>query len=311
MRSRATHRAWVKASLIAAAAVVLFAAAGRREVELKQGETLPGIARRELGDANAAQELRALNGLTGDPPPGTRIRLPGEERDRAVRAIAAARNALRQLDASGPREEAERQILAAEQHLAGARYPSAASTADAAWKLLSSRASEQTRFTVAVNDRGDTEVVSRSGRPVRVEAQGVQRVAGPGRAVKVAKGSPPSPPAVAPSAPALASPGAGAVLELKPNPQGRLGPVRLSWAGAEGARSYQVQVSSGGEDAPRLFTTAATALELPPLAAGTYTWTVKAIGEHALGSPSAEPRSFEVRARRLKLEVRGTEWKEP
>ena len=311
MTPRTTLSGRINAPLIAAAAVLLLGAAGRREVELKQGETLPAIARRELGDANAAAELRALNGLTGDPPPGTRIRLPGEERERAVRAIAAARNALRQIDAGAPREEAERRILAAEQHLAGARYPTAASTADAAWKLLSTRAPEQTRFTVAVDDRGDTEVVSRSGRPVRVEAQGVQRVAGPGRAVKVAKGSPPSPPAAPPAAPKLSSPGAGAIVEMKPNPQGRLGPVRLSWAGAEGARSYQVQVSSTGETAPRLFTTAATAFELPPLAPGTYSWTVKAIGEHALGSPQSEPRSFELRPQRLKLEVHGTEWKEP
>jgi hypothetical protein len=210
-----------------------------------------------------------------------------------------------------PRGEAERKILAAEQHLAAARYPSAASTADAAWKLLSTRSPEQTRFSVAVDDRGDTEVVSRSGRPVRVEAQGVQRVAGPGRAVKVAKGSAPSSPAVAPVPPALSSPAPGAVLELKPDAQGRLGPVRLSWAGAEGARSYQVQLSAPGENAPRVFATATPALELPLLAAGTYSWTVKTLGEHALASPPSEPRTFELRSRRLKLEVRGTEWKAP
>ena len=291
--------------------VLVLCGAAAREIELKAGETLPAIARRELGDANAAPELRALNGLTGDPQPGTRIRLPGEERDRAVRAIAAARNALRQIDSAAVRAEAERKILSAEQHLAAARYPNAASTADAAWKLLSTRAPEQTRFTVAVDERGDTEVVSRSGRPVRVEAQGVQRVARPGRGVKVAKGSPPSPPAVAPTPPALTSPGPGAVLELKPDAHGRLGPVRLSWAGAEGARSYQVQISSPGENTPRMFSSTTPALELPPLAAGAYSWTVKALGDHALASAPSEPRTFELRPRRLKLEVRGTEWKAP
>jgi hypothetical protein len=308
--SRTTLPGWITTSLAAALGVVL-AGAGPREVELKPGETLPAVARRELGDARAAAELRAFNGLSADPSPGTRIRLPGEERDRAVRAIAAARNALQQIDAGALREEAAKRIRAAEQHLAGARYPDAASTADAAWKLLSSRAPEQTRFTVAVDDRGDTEVVSRSGRPVRVEAQGVQRVAGPGRSVKVTKGSPPSLPVVPPSRPALSSPGQGAVLELKSDLQGRLGPVRLAWSGSDGARSYEVQLTSGSATAPLVFTSATNAIELPALVAGTYSWTVKALGEHAIASPPAEPRTFELRPQRLKLEVHGTDWKAP
>jgi hypothetical protein len=296
------------ASLAAAVGVAL-ASAGTREVELKAGETLSAVALRELGDANAAAELRALNGLSEEPAPGARIRLPGDERDRAVKAIAAARNALRQIDDGDLREGARRRIAEAERHVAGARYVDAATAADAAWKLLSSRAPEHTRFTVAVGDRGDTKVLSRSGQPARVEAQGVQRVVEPGQVVSVATGAPPSEPAVAPVAPLPASPPSGAVLQLRPNAQGRLGPVRLSWSRAENARAYEIRLFSAGAAAPAVFTSASNAIDLPPLAAGTYSWTVKALGEQVLEPPPTERWTFELRPQKLKLEVQGTNWK--
>jgi hypothetical protein len=307
--SRARVGRWGAVSVVAALAIVL-AGAGAREVELKAGETLTAIARRELGDVKAAAELRALNGLSQEPGPGARIRLPGDERDRAVRAIAAARNALQQIDGRELREQARTRITEAERHLAGARYVDAATSADAAWKLLSTRAPEHTRFTVAVGDRGQTKVVSRSGQPARVEAQGVQRAVEPGQAVSVEKGEPPSEPAVAPLAPALASPTPGAVLKLKPDPQGRLGPVRLSWSRSENARAYEVRLlSSPAGTVPLVFTSAHNAIELPPLPAGTYTWTVKAQGDLLLESALTEPWTFELRPQKLKLEVQETKWK--
>lgn len=52
---------------IALILVLTVSGASPREVELRAGETLVDVARRELGDAKAAVELRALNQL----PPGT------------------------------------------------------------------------------------------------------------------------------------------------------------------------------------------------------------------------------------------------
>jgi hypothetical protein len=296
------------AALVAALGVTL-ADASAREVELKAGETLGTVARRELGDAKAAAELRALNGLSEEPAPGARIRLPGDERDRAVRAIAAARNALQKIDAGDLREQSRRQIAEAERHLSAARYVDAATAADAAWKLLSSRAPEHTRFTVAVSDRGETRVVSRSGQPARVEAQGVQRVVEPGQMVSIAKGTPPSESAVALLAPVPESPASGAVLHLRPDAKGRLGPVRLSWSRAENARAYEVRLSPPGAAPPLVLTSAGNAIDLPPLSAGTYTWTVKPLGEQVLESAPTEPWTFELRPQKLKLEVQGADWK--
>ena len=308
MSAPAEVRRWATASVVAALGVVLSGAAGR-EVELKAGETLAAVARRELGDVKAASELRALNGLSEEPAPGARIRLPGDERDRAVRAIAAARNALEQIDGRDLRNQARLRIAEAERHLAGARYVEAASAADAAWKLLSSRAPERTRFTVAVGDRGETRVASRSGQPARVEAQGVQRVVEPGQTVTVTRGMPPSEPSAGLLPPAPASPTSGSVLQLKPDAQGRLGPVRLSWTRSGDARAYEVRLFGAQGGPPLAFTSADNALELPPLAPGTYRWTVKALGEQVLESAPSEPWTFELRPRKLKLEVQGTNWK--
>jgi len=99
------------------------------------------------------------------------------------------------------------------------------------------------------------------------------------------------------------------VLQLKPDAQGRLGPVRLSWSRSEHARAYEVQLVSARGAQPLVFTSAGNRIDLPPLAAGTYIWTVKALGEHVLASAPTEPWTFELRPQKLKLEVQGTKWK--
>ncbi|MGA9522466.1 MAG: peptidoglycan-binding protein LysM, partial [Myxococcaceae bacterium] len=159
---------------IALILVLTVSGASPREVELRAGETLVDVARRELGDAKAAVELRALNQLPpGTVRAGTRLRLPGEERDRAVSALGAARNAVLQTDAGTVAEAARRRLSEAEQLFALAEYARAAAAADEAWKLVSERETVGTAFTVEVNDAGTTRVTSHSGTPVRVEAQGV------------------------------------------------------------------------------------------------------------------------------------------
>lgn len=230
-----------------------------------------------------------------------------DERARAARAIAAAKNAIQQVDAGEVRKEARQNLADAQEHFAKGRYREAAQTADAAWRRVRATDAEGTKFSVEVDERGTTEVVSTAGQPVRVEAQGVQRAVGPGKRVKVARGSAPPEPRGAPEVPVPQAPKADAVVELAPGADGKMGPVTLSWAPSPSARKYEVRLLQAGSDKPILLTTARPSVTLPPLGAGRYAWTVKALNEDLASAESAE-RSFEVKARKLKLEVRGAGW---
>ena len=296
---------------IALILVLTVSGASPREVELRAGETLVDVARRELGDAKAAVELRALNQLPpGTVRAGTRLRLPGEERDRAVSALGAARNAVLQTDAGTVAEAARRRLSEAEQLFALAEYARAAAAADEAWKLVSERETVGTAFTVEVNDAGTTRVTSHSGTPVRVEAQGVQRAITAGQAVTVARGERPPKPEAPPAVPVLSSPRDDARLELKPDRRGELGPVQLAWTRSAHATRYIVEIQSEGADRRTLkLETAQASIAVPRLPPGRYRWTVRAAGAGALNSEPSAPRRFELAVNPLKLEVREPTWK--
>ena len=142
--------------------ILMLSGAAPREVEVRAGETLVDVARRELGDASAEVELRAFNQLPpGKVPPGAKVRIPGEERDRAVSALGAARNAVQQTDAGTVSQSARERLAEAEQLFAQAQYARAAAAADEAWRRVSERETTGTAFTVEVNDAGTTRVTSR------------------------------------------------------------------------------------------------------------------------------------------------------
>jgi LysM domain len=290
--------------------VLMLSGAAPREVELRPGETLVDIARRELGDASAADELRALNGLSpGKVRVGTKLRLPGEERDRAVSALGAARNAVVQTDAGTVSESARQRLAEAEQLFTRAEYARAAAAADEAWRLVSEREATGTAFTVEVNDAGTTRVTSHAGTPVRVEAQGVQKAITAGQAVSVARGKPPTR-LESPSVPAPVSPRDNARLKLKADRRGELGPVRLTWRKSARAAGYVVELQAEGTDRKGLkLETDDASLTLPRLPPGRYLWTVRALGAGALNSEPSAPRRFELAVDPLKLEVREPTWK--
>ena len=232
------------------------------------------------------------------------------ERDKALSAIGAARNALLQLDAGAGGTDARAKLDEAEALFAKAKYPEAAQAADAAWKLVSHVEREGTSFSVEVKPSGETRVTSKRGQPVRVEAQGVQRSVDPGHTVAVAKGSPPSEPEIAPPVPVVLAPKDDAVLKLKPNAKGHVGPVKLVWRKTAGAKAYAIEVIPvSGEAAPLKLQSAKAEVALPPLPPGKYTWKVRALGAAELSSAPSAPRSFELEAQKIKLEVRGTGWK--
>jgi hypothetical protein len=275
-------------------------------------ETLRHVAERTLGDASAAEELRALNGLTSDTvAEGTRVKVPGQERALAHKALETARTLVAQAKDAGPRPQAEARLKEAEAHFRAARYAQASESANAAGKLVATPASPQpSTFSVEVaEDGGTTKVTVTQGPPVRLVAEGVSRPVAKGESVSVERGQPPPPPPLALVAPRPAQPEDGVQLKLRPDKQGRLGPVKLAWAAVPGAERYEVEVMNdeGASALAQPVTLAATEARLPALPAGRYRWTVRAVGASSR-SEASPARRFELVVDKLKLEVQTGKW---
>jgi hypothetical protein len=271
-------------------------------------ETLRQVAERTVGDPNAAEEIQALNRLTTDTvPEGTRLKVPGQERALAQRALETARTLVGD---AGTSPQAEARLKEAESHFRAARYTLASEAANAAGRQVAATPTPQpSAFSVEVGpDGGTTTVTVKKGPPVRVEAEGITQPVATGESLSVVKGSPPPaplPPLVAPK-PGL--PEDGALLKLRPDRAGRLGPVKLTWAGVPGAERYDVEVLHDTENTPVFTQTVASVeLKLPVLPAGRYRWTVRAVGPAGRSEPGVS-RRFELVSERLKLEVQKGQW---
>jgi hypothetical protein len=284
-----------------------------RETVVQPRETLADVARRTLGSADAAGELKAINHLETDSvPAGTRLLLPGQERDLALGAITSARSAVRQAAQGAARTEASSRLEDAERLLSGAHYQEAAAQADGAWKLVSQRPEDPSHFAIQVADDGTTRVHVDSGIPVRVEAEGRTRAVSPGETVLVrrgeAPGMPSGPTAAQPQgaleAPVLLSPAANLHLSLDAKGKG-VGPLHLSWRAVAGARGYLVELRG---PSPQTVRTAHPEASFQSVLAGSYRWSVRALGvEGALG-PSSE-RALDVSTGNIKLEVQPPDFK--
>ncbi len=278
---------------------------------VRQGDTLAKVAKRTLGDEKAAAELVALNaGPDGGVAlvPGAALRLPGPDRTLAQSACAAAQNAVRQTEAGAEtRAQATTRLKEAQALFNQARYPEAAKAADEAWQLVSTKAKEPTRFAVAVDPAGGTKVTSRSGKAVRVEAEGTAQRVYAGQEVKVEKGKAPAAPEPAHDAPLLAAPEEGA--KLKQTDSGRNVPIALSWSEVPGSKGYEVEVTPPAPGKPTRWRAASPRTVLPALPAGSYQWTVRAaFGKGDLGD-AAPLRAFLLLDEPLRLDVGTTSWK--
>jgi hypothetical protein len=289
--------------------LVLWAAGTSQETVVRPGESLAQLAARTLGSDRAGPELLAFNHLQAAPSPGTRMLIPGPERERAVSAIASARSAVAQAHPGASRTEAEARLGEAQALLARARYADAAAQADSAWKLLADAAQETSRFAVAVEPDGRTRVRVRQGVPVRVEAEGRTRSVRAGETLTVAKGDPPGNPEPERGAPAaveppvLLVPEAGLKLALDPA-AGGLGPVRFAWKPVPDATGYLFELAG---PRARSLRTAQPALSLPSLPAGSYRWTVRALlADGSLGPPAN--RTVQLVPSRIRLEVKEAPW---
>ena len=280
------------------------------EAVVRDGESLAEVALRTLGDRGGASELKALNGLKDNAvAPGTKLKLPGPNRELAQRSLTTARNALAQADTKAARrEEATAKLKEAETFFQSARYEEAAQAADGAWKLVAVAAQQPTAFTVNVNDKGITTVESRSGQPVRVEAEGVTRPVYPGESVRVEKGQPPPIPRAPLAVPQPTSPADKLKLTVQPAKSGP-SPITLAWKPVEGAEGYEVElIPARGEK--RTLQANANQLRVP-LSAGAYRWSVRAVTREARSEASAE-QGFEVAeapAKPINLQVQPSKWK--
>lgn len=295
------------------------------QVTVQPGESLAQVARRTLGDASAAGELAAFNGLASpEVKPGTTIRIPGRERELALSALHAARNAVSHAGANSgaasaanagsaaANPEATRKLAHAEELFAHARYQDAAKAADGAWQLVSGPAHAPTRFTVTVADGGKTQVKAHSGKPVRVEAEGVATAVYAGQAVDVEKGQAPQRLEETPPAPLLVSPEDDTHLKLRATEKG-VGPVLLSWKPVDGAKGYEVTVERAeGKGSPVVVKSSRPEVRIGSLPEGRYLWSVRALGEKTRSELSAR-RAVELSRDpvkdALKLEVKGASWK--
>ncbi|HEX8539119.1 MAG TPA: LysM peptidoglycan-binding domain-containing protein [Cystobacter sp.] len=276
------------------------------EVEVRAGESLDQIAERTLGNRAGASELKALNKLNGDTlVPGTKLKLPGTDRDQAQMALETARSSVKQSDPKSPQhDEALAKLKEAESHFQSARYKEAAQTADDAWKRLAERPAQPTRLSVVVNDQGDTVVKAVSGR-VSVEGGGTTQVIEDGASLQVDKGQAPR---LVLGVPQPTQPQDKQRLSVKPGKNG-LEPVSISWQAVQGAESYEVElVPQQGER--RVMPASQPKLQVQ-LAAGTYRWSVRALARDSRSEASAE-RGFEVAeapAKRLPVKVKSSKWK--
>ncbi|WP_224245415.1 LysM peptidoglycan-binding domain-containing protein [Hyalangium gracile] len=280
-----------------------------RQVVVNERESLAQVAERTLGDPKGASELKALNGLTSDEvPAGTTLKLPAEaDRTRAMSALAAARNAVAQADRNAARrEEASAKLKEAEAQFQAADYVSAANTADSAWALLSPSAGQPSTFRVKVDETGETTVSVHTGPPVRVRAEDKTQPVNAGHMVKVAKGQAPPSAELLLEPPRPRAPNDGHRFKFVPV-NGQLGPVTLTWSAVTGAREYEVEVLPA-TGTPLRHTVPTTQWKLPPLPAGRYRWTVRALSENQKSNASAE-HLFELTEDRVKLQVGEPNWK--
>ncbi|MFY1829171.1 peptidoglycan-binding protein LysM [Myxococcus fulvus] len=272
-------------------------------------ESLRDVAERALGDAGATAELRALNALSSDAvSPGTRLKLPGQERALALKALETARTLVAQARGAGGPAEAETRLKEAEVHFRTARYAQASEAANAAGTLVTQgRAPQPSTFSVQVEpDAGTTTVSVTRGPPVRVAAEGVTRPVAPGETVLVEKGRPPAAPP--PSVPRQEQPEEGVTLKRRADAKRHLGPVKLSWAAQQGVERYEVEVARDAPGASVLtLTPTAAEVKLPPLPAGRYWWTVRAVGASGRSEPSGA-RRFELVPESIPLEVQKGPW---
>lgn len=294
-------------------ALAVLSAAPAREAVVQPKETLADVARRTLGSADAASELKAINRLSSDAvPAGTQLLLPGPDRDLAVSAIASAKSAVHQAKPGAARTEASGRLADAEKLLSAAHYAEAAAQADGAWKLVSQRPEDPSHFAIQVADDGTTRVHVDSGIPVRVEAEGRTRAVSPGETVLVRRGEGPgipTGPSVSPGpgtldAPELLSPAPNLRLSLDPKSKG-VGPLRLSWRAVAGAQGYLVELKG---PSPQTVRTPRAEASFSTVLPGTYRWSVRALGPEGALGPASE-RSLEIAAGNIKLEVQPPDWK--
>lgn len=272
-------------------------------VEIAPGQTIEQLAEKYFGDAAVADEIRALNRLqpSAQPRPGTRLRLPGPDRDRlvtmlevAAQALASARSSEAEKFAPEKFARAEATMRRARQALAEARYDDCRQLADETWALAKlarkeslARRPRRNRFSVSVDKHGTTRVSVSQGDGVKVTAGKKSTTVKPGQALRVAAGATPGEPRtlLAPPQPVLPNHQATLLTPL----------IYFRWRAVTGASRYVLLIARDqrGRKPVRQITTDKTSyLFHSGLPAGRYWWMLRTVDAAGLVGTTSTARSF-------------------
>ncbi len=268
-------------------------------------QTLEDLASQRFESASAADELRALNGLSPgtSPAPGQRLRLPGKERRPAIMALGLAVQALQDARLQGAAEFAPERQRAAEAGLGQAEgacrraeYARCLTLADEAFALARlarqdslARRSQANRFAVSVERDGGTRIEVLSGDGVEVSAQAQSARLRPGQGLSVRPGKAPEAPRALPEPPE----------PLLPYPDSRLitPSILFSWKPAPGAQRYVLLLArdaAGLRPIRQLTVQEASYLFQSRLPDGDYYWFLRAVDARGAVGRSTPARRFSL-----------------
>ncbi len=277
------------------------------EIVLAEGQSLEAVARQVFDDPTAAGEIRALNGWAADvlPKPGTKVRLPGPERNQALTALKAAAQAIAQAKkdqapkhAAAIFATARARLESAEQARRMARYRECRRLADETWALARqardnslAQVSAKNRFTVSVDQKGTTRVQVTQGDGVKVSAGKKSTTVKRGQAVTVKTGQPPEPVRPLFPAPRQVLPLEGSALLTAS--------IYFSWKPVPGARGYLLVISKdsqGRQPVKRIQCAKPSTLWQAELGDGNYYWSLKSLDPQGQAGKRSPSRRFVLKA---------------
>ncbi|MBN2495339.1 MAG: DUF4398 domain-containing protein [Deltaproteobacteria bacterium] len=275
-------------------------------VVLEKDQILEDLAQQLFESREAADELRAINGIEqgAQPAPGQALKLPGPERRPAVSALHVCEQAVRKARQADAEEYAMERLEQALASLAKARsacqraqYARCQTLADETWALArmarqesETKRSRRNRFAVSVHD-GDTRVEVSEGDGIEVSAQKRSTTVPRGHSTRVKAGKAPDKPQPLPDPPEQVLPFPDSVLTTPS--------IHFHWRAADRAARYVLLIARdpGGRKPVRQLTTGETTyLFRSSLSDGEYYWFLRSVdSEGAVGSASP-PRRFQLQS---------------
>lgn len=269
-------------------------------VDFDGRHSLEELAEELFADPAVSEELRALNRIPAGAQParGARLRLPGAERQAAVKALDVAAQAMTRAQAVEIRVEehftkAGEILHQARAALRAARYDECRRLADEAWALarLSLRSGAtpagKSRFSVAVDEKGNTTVGVLEGEGVKVVSGKHSAQVAAGEVVRFSPSLPPAPAHKLLEAPQPLLPGEGALIITRS--------ILFRWQAVPGARRYVLLLSRDAEGLQplRQISCEGTSYVLrTSVEDGAYFWMLRSVDADGIVGPASPPRKL-------------------